>query len=47
MSSPDAGLNRLRANESLLLLDEALMQEEDGITRAVQPGKKNSLCDGA
>ncbi len=34
------GLQRLHANESVLLIDGALIEEEDGIVREVQPGIK-------
>ena len=41
-ANPDPSTNvyQLRGGESVLLLDETLIQEEDGITRAVQPGTK-------
>ena len=41
-ANPDASTSAypLRGGESLLLLDEALIQEEDGITREVQPCAK-------
>ena len=39
-TDPSANVYQLRGGESVLLLDEALIQEEDGITRAVQPGTK-------
>ena len=41
-ANPDPSTNvyQLRGGESVLLLDETLIQEEDGIARAVQPGTK-------
>ena len=39
-TDPSTNVYQLRGGESVLLLDETLIQEEDGITRAVQPGTK-------
>ena len=48
-ANPDPSTNAypLRGGESRLLLDEALIQEEDGITREVQPCSQDPIRHGA